>query len=264
MNPVELADEQARGALKGKVAIVTGAGRGVGRAIALGYARAGADVCCVARSEDEISATVELIQGEGGSGLAVTADVSDLKSVEAMVSRTIERFGGIDILLLSHGVMLSVGPIEQSDPEMWKKTVDINLAGTYYCVRSAVPHLKARGAGKIIVVGSGQGHNGTAGTSAYSSSKAGVWGLAQSLAAELVSFNISVNELLPGNVKTKLYDDTFQAVVAATPPGAEPLSKQRSHEWLKQPEDVVPLALFLACQPDVGPTAQIFSLMRRF
>ena len=84
------------------------------------------------------------------------------------------------------------------------------------------------------------------------------------MAEELVSFNISVNELLPGNVRTQLYEETFEKVVAATPAGGERISTKREHEWLKEPEDVVPLALFIACQPDIGPTAQIFSLMRRF
>jgi hypothetical protein len=130
--------------------------------------------------------------------------------------------------------------------------------------RTATPYLKSRGAGKIIVIGSGQGHQGTAATSAYASSKAGTWALVQSLAAELVTFNVSVNELLPGNVKTRLYDDTFKQLAAVTPAGTTPLAAKRSHEWLKRPEDVVPLALFMASQPDVGPTAQSFSLMRRF
>jgi 3-oxoacyl-[acyl-carrier protein] reductase len=157
-----------------------------------------------------------------------------------------------------------LGAVDQSDPELWKRTVEVNLVGTYHSARAAIPYLKARGAGKIIVVGSGQGHQSSASTSAYACSKAGTWALVQSLAAELVSFNISVNELLPGNVKTKLYDDTFQQVVAMTPKGSASLAEKRSSEWLKAPEDVIPLALFMACQPDVGPTAQSFSLMRRF
>ena len=166
--------------------------------------------------------------------------------------------------MLSHGVALGLGPIEKTNPCDWRRTVEVNLIGAYHCARAATPCLKARGAGKVIVVGSGQGHQGTAATSAYSSSKAGVWGLTQSLAAELAPYNISVNELLPGNVKTRMYENTFSQVVAATPKGIEPLSNKRAHEWLKTPEDVVPLALFMACQPDIGPTAQSFSLMRRF
>jgi 3-oxoacyl-[acyl-carrier protein] reductase len=252
------------GALQGKVAVVTGAGRGCGEAIAVGFARAGARVCCVSRTQSEIDAVVKLIEAEGGTAIGIATDVADLCSVETMFERVIESFGGLDVLVLSHGVALSLAKIEDTDPHDWKRTVEINLIGTYYCARTATPYLKSRGAGKIIVLGSGQGHQGTAATSAYASSKAGTWALVQSLAAELVGFNISVNELLPGNVKTKLYDDTFEQLAAVTPVGTTPVAARRSHEWLKKPEDVVPLALFMACQPDVGPTAQSFSLMRRF
>jgi 3-oxoacyl-[acyl-carrier protein] reductase len=256
--------ERMKNVLDGKVAVVTGAGRGCGRAIAVGLARAGAKVCCIARSGDEIESAVAEIKKNGGQGIAQRADVSDLDSVNNAFAQTAQTFGGIDIVVLSHGVAGGLGPVDQGDPAEWKRTVEINLIGTYHSARAAIPHLKGRGAGKIIVVGSGQGHQGTASTSAYACSKAGTWALVQSLSAELVSFNISVNELLPGNVKTKLYDQTFQQVVAMTPKSGASLSEKRSHEWLKDPEDVVPLALFMACQPDVGPTAQSFSLMRRF
>jgi len=259
----EIITELARSALKNKVAIITGAGRGVGKAVSVAYARAGASVCCVARSKAEIEETAAEIQASGGAAMAVSADVSDLKAVQSAVDAAVRRFGGLDILVVNHGVSLALGRLEDTDPQQWRKTVEINLIGAYHCARSAIPHLKARGAGKIIIVGSGQGHQGTASTSAYSASKGGVWCLAQSLAAELVEFNISVNELLPGNVKTKLYDDSIAAMRANAPQGAGQLAQKRTHEWLKGPEDVVPLALFLACQPDVGPTAQSYSLQRR-
>jgi 3-oxoacyl-[acyl-carrier protein] reductase len=255
---------QATGALQGKVALITGAGRGCGKAIAQGFARASAKVCCLSRTQSEIDETVRDIGAEGGDALAIAADVSDLSSVQTAFHRAVEHFGGLDILVLSHGVALGLAKIEDTDPGEWRRTIDVNLMGAYYCMRTATPYLKSREAGKIIVLGSGQGHQGTAATSAYACSKAGTWALVQSLAAELVTFNISVNELLPGNVKTQLYDDTFTQLATLTPQGTQPLKEKRSHEWLKKPEDVVPLALFMACQPDVGPTAQSFSLMRRF
>lgn len=258
-------DDWARTArpLNGKVAIVTGAGRGCGRAIARGLAAAGARVCCVARSDGEIAETVALIEAEGGSAMAFAADVTDLATIESMTEAVTNAYGGLDLLILSHGVALAVGAVESTDPADWRRTIEVNLIGSYHCIRAAVAPMKARGAGKIIVVGSGQGHNGTASTSAYASSKAGTWALTKSMAAELIGFNISVNELLPGNVRTQLYDETFAQTVATTPDGGEPISSKRSHEWLKAPEDIVPMALFMACQPDVGPTAQSFSLMRR-
>ncbi len=262
---MHMLDDWARTArpLAGKTAIVTGAGRGCGRAIARGLAGAGAVVCCAARSHSELAETVALIKAEGGHAMAHPVDVTDGDAVEAMVRSVTMATGGLDLLVLSHGVVLAVGPVEAADPADWRRTVEVNLFGTYNCIRAAVPPLKDRGAGKIIVVGSGQGHNGTASTSAYAASKAGAWALTRAAAAELIGFNISVNELLPGNVRTRLYENTFGQVVAATPEGGEPISARRSHEWLKAPEDVVPLALFMACQPDLGPTAQSFSLMRR-
>jgi 3-oxoacyl-[acyl-carrier protein] reductase len=117
-----------------------------------------------------------------------------------------------------------------------------------------VPYLKKRGAGKIITIGSGLGHRGYAGGSAYACSKAGLWMLTRVLAQELTQYNISVNELIPGPVETSI-DDGYEKEKNA-------VSKMNG-EWLKRPEDVTPLALFLACQPETGPTAQSFSLMRR-
>lgn len=256
--------ERMQNILAGKVCVVTGAGRGCGRAIAVGLADAGARVCCVARSGKEIESTASSINRTGGRAIAAIADVSDLDSVEGAFERAVTAFEGIDIVVLSHGTASGLGPVDQSEPSEWKRTVEINLVGTYYCARAAIPYLKARGAGKIIIVGSGQGHQPTAATSAYSCSKAGTWALVQALAAELAGFKISVNELLPGNVKTRLYDQTFEQVVEMTAKGTVSLAEKRAAEWLKEPKDVVPIAIFMACQPDIGPTAQCFSLMRRF
>ncbi len=142
--------------------------------------------------------------------------------------------------------------MEDSDPSAWRQVLEVNLIGAYSCVQAAIPHLKTRGAGKIITVGSGMGHRGLAGSSAYSCSKAGLWMLTRVLAMELWEDRISVNELIPGPVSTEMNP--------ARPDGSSSLG---ASEWAKAPDDVVPLALFLATQPDVGPTAQSFSLMRR-
>jgi 3-oxoacyl-[acyl-carrier protein] reductase len=233
--------------LKDKVAVITGAGRGIGRAIALAYAKAGACVVCSARSEAEIDETARQITTAGGYAIAHTADVVDYEAVVALFQRASKRFGGIDIVVANAGVAVEQRLIENSDPRLWRKTVDINLTGAYHTAHAAIPHLRKRGAGKIILVGSGQRNRAAPGFSAYSCSKSGLWMLTQSLAVELVEHNISVNELIPGPVKTDMTRD------AAIPPG----------EWFKDPEDVVPLALFLASMPDVGPTAQSYSLMRR-
>lgn len=238
--------EQTGKPLAGKGAVITGAGRGIGRDIALGYARAGASVCCAARTGTEIEETVQEIRGEGGTAVAIRADVSDWDDVLALFDFAESQLPGIDIAVLNAGVNVDHGSVECGDPAAWEETIRINLLGAYYCARAAIPALKRRGGGKIITIGSGMGHRGFAESSAYCCSKAGLWMLTRVLAQELRQHNISVNELIPGPVRTDM-----DAVLHI------------EGEWLKSPEDVVPMALFLATQPDVGPTAQSYSLMRR-
>jgi len=212
--------------LEGKVALVTGGGRGIGRAIAVALAQAGADVCVTARSVDEIE--------------AVAAEISAL--------------GRLDILVNNAGGGLERNHVGDDNPDNWSRVIEINLLGTYYCSRAALPHLKQSGAGKIINVGSGMGHHPRTGNSSYNTAKAGVWMLTRCLAMEVWQDNITVNELIPGPVYTKLTSDIF------LPDKPHPAFET---EWIKQPADVVPLALFLATQPATGPTGQTFSLTRR-
>ena len=232
--------------LEGKVAVITGAGRGIGRAIALGYAREGASVCCAARTETEIQETVREIRGEGGTAVSFRADVRQQDAVHTLFEYTEAELCGIDIVILNAGVNLDHGSVEEGDPAAWEETIRTNLLGAYFCARAAIPAMKRRGAGKIVTIGSGMGHKGFAESSAYCCSKAGLWMLTRVLAQELRQHNISVNELIPGPVRTDM-----DAVLHI------------EGEWFKSPEDVVPMALFLATQPDIGPTAQSYSLMRR-
>ena len=238
--------------LGGQVAVITGAGRGIGKAIALGFAGAGARVCCAARSQDEIEQTVAEARALGAEAFAQVTDVTQLDALVSLFDAAASAFGGVDIVVVNAGIATTKRTVEESDPAEWARTIEVNLLGAYYTAKAAVPHLRRRGGGKIILLGSGLGHRGLPSRSAYSCSKAGVWMLTRVLAQELQASDISVNELIPGPVTSMM-----------TPDSAQQLAGVGGSEWLKRPEDVVPLALFLARQPNTGPTAQSFSLMRR-
>lgn len=240
-------------ALAGKVVVVTGAGRGIGAAIAEGLAVAGATVVCTARSTAEIEAVAARIAAGGGRAFAVTADVTRPDQVGALYDETVARAGGIDLLFVNAGVSLDQRPVETSDPDAFETTFQANLYGAYHCARLAIPHMRARGGGRMVMTGSGMGHSSLHGHAAYSCSKAALWMLVRILADELRADGITVNELVPGPVRTVMTDV----------PQREGSVVNNPVEWLKRPEDVVPLALFLATHPGPGPTGQSFSLMRR-
>lgn len=247
-------DSDSQQPLNEQVAIITGGGRGIGRAIAIAYAKAGARVCVTARTSSEIDEVAREINQAGGHGLAVTCDVADRASVERMVEQTVNEFGRLDILMNNAGGGLERTLVGEDDPDVWQSVIEINLLGTYFCTRAALPHLKADGGGKIINIGSGMGHQPRAKNSSYNVAKAGVWMLTRCLSLELWEAGVTVNELIPGPVYTELTADIFPKNQAH--PGI-------SSEWVKAPEDVVPLAMMLATQSDKGPTGQSFSLARR-
>ncbi len=244
------------GELSGKVAFVTGASRGIGKAIAIGYAAAGASVCCVARTESDLAQTVADIQRAGGTAISVPTDVTDYDSVVNAFAAAASEFGGVDIVVVNAGGNFDDShDIESGGVEQWTNTIQVNLVGAYYTAKAAIPHLRRRGGGKIISIGSGLGRRGRPGGSAYASSKAGLSMLTRVLALELWPHNISVNELVPGPVLTERVAQSY---------AQDPQSVfQDDSEWVKTPEDVVPLALYMATQPETGPTGQTFSLMRR-
>lgn len=240
--------------LENKAALVTGGGRGIGREIALALAAEGADVCVTARSREEIDDVAAEIEKLGRKGFALTCDVCDGEAVQSTVDSAAAQLGRLDILVNNAGGSFTRSGVTDSDPEMWKKTVEVNLMGTYYASRAAIPHLTGSGDGKIINVGSGMGHTPRAGNSAYNVGKAGMWMLTRCLSMELWEQGICVNELIPGPVLTKLTENIFE--LGKAPPIAP-------SERVKTPEECVPLAMFLATHPPGGPTGQSFSLARR-
>ncbi|MEO1016935.1 MAG: SDR family oxidoreductase [Pseudomonadota bacterium] len=242
--------------LAGKVALVTGAGHGIGEAIARIFGAAGAHTVCAARTTSEIEAVAEAIQAEGGEARAITCDVTDLAQVTAMMTEIETACGRLDVMMANAGGNIHRSTVEASDPEQWVACVHLNLTSSYYCARAAVPLMKKRGGGRIILMGSGMGHRGVGSQSAYCVGKAGVWMLTRVLAEELLTDNISVNELVPGPVLTP-------ATEAERSAGGRLAAFEIPGEWPKLPKDVAPLALFLATCPAPGPTAQSYSFMRR-
>jgi len=238
--------------LDGKVVVITGAGRGIGQGLAIGFAEQGAKVVCSARTQSQLDDTVKTIKQAGGEAIAVQCDVASAESVENLYAETMSAYGQVDVVIANAGGNFSRASVEDSNSHEWFRTIQVNLMGVYYTAKYAIPHMKANG-GHIILMGSGLGHRvGDSTHSAYSASKAGAWMLVRSLAKELQDYKICVNELIPGVVKTDILSGDDR-------PDDSPLNI----EWMKTPADVVPMALFIATQPLTGSTGQSFSLMRR-
>ena len=247
-----MAPDTHEGSLTGKVAVVTGSGRGIGRAIALAYAGEGADLCLAARTSSQIESVAKEVRALSRRAVAVQADVTDRHQVDELATKVADAFGRVDILVNNAGGGIEHNPVLDSDPELWIRDIEVNLVSAYLVSRAILPLMVEAGGGRVINVGSGLGHQ--PGRGAYTVAKAGLWMLTRSLAEEVWEYGIEVNELIPGPVETALTRDRMK--VGAPPPFAP-------SERVKSPEDVAPLAVWLASRPPGGPTAQSFSLARR-
>jgi len=252
--------------LAGQTALITGAGRGIGQAIAIRFAAAGAAVACCARTAREVETTLELVRRAGGEGIAEPADVRDPGAMERLACAAVRRFGRLDVAVLSAGVSPAHAPVERIPPEVWRDSLEINLTGVYLGLRAVVPHLRAAGGGKVLVLGSGAWRRAPAGLGAVAAAKAGVSALVRVAARELRADNIAVNELQPGPTATATH-----GVTPSDP--AHTLAERRvvleegleddptiAGEWFKSPREVAEFALLLMILPNYGPSGQIFSL----
>ena len=235
--------------LAGQVALVTGAGRGIGRAIAWAYAEAGAHVVLVARTGSDLDQLAAEVRSAGGNATPLPADVTDEAQVEGVFEH-IDRLGALDIAVFNVGGTPSRGSLSECSTSGWQASFELNVTAAFLCARAAVPRLRARGGGKIIVMGSGMGHRGTPDYAAYACAKAAQWMLVRVLAQEVARHNICVNEIVPGPVDTTIGAGRFDPLAIPD-------------EWAKQPADIVPLAMLLAAMPNHGPSAQSFRLLRR-
>src|SRR5215216_6748345 len=227
--------------LEGKVAMITGASQGLGRALALAFAREGAQVVINARSEESICPVAEEAGSLGAEVLALAADVSRSADVERLVGAAMERFGHVDVLVNNAGVLGPRVPIEQYPEDEWRRVIDANLTGPFLVTKAAIPHMPE--GGSIVNVVSGVSVEGRAGWGAYSVSKFGVEGLTQILAAELEERGIRANAVDPGGMRTEMR--------AAAYPEEDPMTRIT-------PEENTDVFLYLASDESKGVTGERF------
>ena len=255
--------------LEDRVAIVTGAGRGIGRAMSLSLAEAGAHVVATARTRDEVDETAALVEKTGRRALAVTADVSRSADVDVMVERALDHFGKVDILVNNAGKLFKapVAPfpdvtlkpprvtrestVRHSDEE-WQSVIDINLTGVFYCCRAVAPHMMEQGYGKIINVSSNNGTMAFPLVAAYNASKAAVNMLTRVLALEWAPYSICVNAIGPGDYHTTMTDASW----------SDPEGRQRHLDGIPfhregDLEELGTLAVYLASPASDYMTGQI-------
>jgi NAD(P)-dependent dehydrogenase (short-subunit alcohol dehydrogenase family) len=235
--------------LSGKVALITGAGSGIGRAAAKLLAKEGARVAGLGHTEDELKETIEEIREAGGEAIPIVADISEVKAMQDAYRKVIDEWGRLDIVFANAGINGVWAPIEELEPEEWDKTLNINLRGTFLTIKYAVPHLKKQG-GSIIVTSSVNGTRmfSNTGATAYATSKAGQVALTKMLAVELGQDRVRVNVICPGAIETSIDENTEQRdlehvrVPVEFPEGEIPLT----HGEPGTSEQVARLVLFLA------------------
>lgn len=226
--------------LKNKVAIVTGAGSGIGRAIAQKFAQEGAKVVVADYNEETAKETVGIISQAGGQAIVSKTDVSKAEQVQAMVKLAVDNFGGLDIMVNNAGVA-PMGDVVSTTDEIWQKTIDVDLKGVFLGIKAATPEMEKRGKGKIINTASIAGLIGFQGITAYCAAKGGVVNLTREAALDLASKKINVNAIAPGVIKTAMTADILK-----DPKMAEGMLAQTPIGRLGEPEDIAWAAVYLA------------------
>ena len=243
--------------LKGKVAIVTGAGGGIGRAISVKFASLGANVVVADIKQEGAGETVSLVEKAGTKGLAMNTDITSLPQVQALVKKTLEAFGQVDILVNNAG-WDKIEPFVKNSPELWDRVIAINLKGPIHCTRAVLDPMMERKYGKIISISSDAGRVGSTGEAVYSACKGGIIAFTKTMAREMARYQINVNCVCPGATDTPLL-----AEITGGETGAkiiEAMVKAVPFRRLGKPEDIAGAVAFLASDEASFITGQTLSV----
>lgn len=244
--------------LKNKVAIVTGGARGIGKAIAILFAKEGAKVVIIARTATEINNTVSEIRQNGGEVIGIVGDVSKWEDIENLVSNTISNFGTIDILVNNAGVLKPIGPFIDTNIEEWVRNFQINFLGTVLCCKAILPVMIEKKHGKIINLSGGGSTSPRVNFTAYGVAKTAIVRFTETLAEELKNFNIQINAIAPGAVNTKMLTEVLETGEAAGKKELEDAKIQAEKGGIS-PELTAELALFLASDKSNNLTGRLIS-----
>jgi NAD(P)-dependent dehydrogenase (short-subunit alcohol dehydrogenase family) len=249
--------------LAGRAALVTGGGRGIGRAVALDLAAQGAAVALAARTRAEVEAVAAEVTAAGGRAAALTMDVADPESVRAGFVRAREAVGGLDVLVMAAGIA-PTAPLARTTDAVWRQVLETNLSGSFYCLREALPEMTSRGWGRVVAVASIAGKTGYPYIAAYAASKHGLLGLTKCAALEVATSGVTVNAVCPGYVDTPMLDAGVARIVEKTGLSAEEarrrLADMSPQKRLFTAAEVSALVLFLCGEAAAGINGQALSV----
>jgi NAD(P)-dependent dehydrogenase (short-subunit alcohol dehydrogenase family) len=239
--------------LTGKVAVVTGASRGIGQAIAERLAEAGAKVVLSSRKLDGLEAVAAGIRAKGGDALCIAAHNGDKAALQALIQATVDAFGRVDILVNNAATNPHFGTLLDAEDSLWQKTIEVNVMGNVWLTQAVVPHMRRLGGGKIINIASINGLRPGRMQGIYSMTKAAVISLTQTLAMELAADQIQVNAIAPGLIKTK-----FARVIWENETLSNEIIQRTPAGRIGEPDDIAGLAVYLASAASNFATGQVF------